>query len=398
MKQVTKSICAILLLIQGLNLEAQNLKSMSLNQLLEQAQKSNPSMLLAEQRIEKVRKLQASAFNIQSPEVLFEAPTSTELRPGVLQNIDFPTRYLRNYQTAKKETQITAIEKEMAWNELRLKIRLTYTELQYLKEVYESYLQQDSLLEDLVEVTGIRHQVGQISALEKLNAEAQYKEIRYQLGQVKTRLQTTRLSLALLTGNPSDSSLNSSEALAKAQFQSPLQEDAFAGNPQNKWYEQNISLQHSKLKQERSGWFPGLVVGYLNQGPDQTPLNYRMRYGFTLPLWFWQNISKVGAQKKELEIAEQQALVNRYGLTGVYQETLSGLKQYGEALNYYEQTALPQASQLAREARESYRLGSIGYYHYLINLQQVIKIRLGYLEALKNYNQTAYTFQFLKGE
>jgi cobalt-zinc-cadmium resistance protein CzcA len=91
-------------------------------------------------------------------------------------------------------------------------------------------------------------------------------------------------------------------------------------------------------------------------------------------------------------------VLNNYALQGNYNQALSELKQYSEALNYYEQTGLPQAEEIARTAKEGYRLGIIGYYNYIINLQQVIKIRLGYLEALKNYNQAIFTIQFLKGE
>lgn len=398
MKLILKILFIAVFLAYGFNAKSQNLKLFGLNQLIEIAKEKNPSMQLAIQRIEKVKQLEAAAISIASPEIVFEAPTSNQLRPGVLQNFDFPMRSIRGYQAAKKETELSTIERDITWNELRLKIRNTYTELQYLKEVYESYLQQDSLLEDLVEVTAIRYQVGQISALEKLNAEAQFKEVRYQLGQIKTRLQTTRQSLALLTTTRFDSLPDNSEPLQRIPEQGLFSGDEYAANPQMKWFERNIQLQQFRLKQEKSNWYPGLVIGYLNQGSEQTPLNYRMRYGFTLPIWFWQNISKVSAQRKEYKIANQQALVNEYALKGEIQETLSRLRQYGEALNYFEQTALPQANQLAREARESYRLGSIGYYHYLINLQQVIKTRLDYLEALKSYNQTSYTYQFLKGE
>jgi outer membrane protein TolC len=91
-------------------------------------------------------------------------------------------------------------------------------------------------------------------------------------------------------------------------------------------------------------------------------------------------------------------VLNHYHLQGSYNQALSELKQFSEALNYFEQTGLPQAEEIAKAAREGYRLGSIGYYNYLLNLQQVIKIRLGYLEALKNYNQAIYTIQYLKGE
>jgi hypothetical protein len=56
------------------------------------------------------------------------------------------------------------------------------------------------------------------------------------------------------------------------------------------------------------------------------------------------------------------------------------------------------AADITTMAKEAYRIGSIGYYNYLLNLQQVEKIRLGYLEALRNFNQSIFTIQLLKAE
>jgi outer membrane protein TolC len=224
--------------------------------------------------------------------------------------------------------------------------------------------------------------------------------VKYQLDQVKSKLRTAGVQMSLLIGNPKDSGLTASDEFIKLDLPTSIlqQEGIFKKNPLTTYYDQNKKLQKAVLNQNKSYWLPGLVVGYLNQGPDNTPTNYRMRYGFTLPLWFWGNASLVRAAKKEVKVAEQQAVLNDYELNGNYAQALSELRQYTEALNYYEQTALPQAEEIAKTAKESYRLGSIGYYNYLLNLQQVIKIRLGYLEALKNYNQATYTIQYLRGE
>jgi len=367
---------------------------------LQLAQEKNPQVQLANTRKEKQDALRGASLSINSPEVIFEAPTSTELRPGVLQNFDFPTTYVRRYQAQQQQIRMAETEKQITLNQLRFRVNTTYNEMQYLREVFTSYLQQDSLLEDVVEVTNVRLEVGQISNLEKLNAQSQYREVKYQLDQVKSKLRTAGVQMSLLIGNPKDSGLTASDEFIKLDLPTSIlqQEGIFKKNPLTTYYDQNKKLQKAVLNQNKSYWLPGLVVGYLNQGPDNTPTNYRMRYGFTLPLWFWGNASLVRAAKKEVKVAEQQAVLNEYELNGNYAQALSELRQYTEALNYYEQTALPQAKEIAKTAKESYRLGSIGYYNYLLNLQQVIKIRLGYLEALKNYNQATYTIQYLRGE
>jgi outer membrane protein TolC len=375
-------------------------KELTRLQALQLAQEKNPQVKLANLNKEKQQALKASAFSVSSPEIIFEAPTSNELRPGVLQSFDFPTTYVRKYQSQKQQIALAETEKQITLNQLRYQVNSTYNEMQYLREVFASYKQQDSLLEDVVEVTNVRLEVGQISNLEKLNAESQYREIKYQLDQVKSKLRTARVHMSLLSGNPSDTSFTASDEFVKMNLNDNIiiSDEAFVSNPLTKYYDQNKRLQHLQLKQNQSYWFPSLIVGYLNQGASNSPVQYRMRYGFTIPIWFWSNISQVKAARKNINIADQKVVLNQYDLKGNYAHAISELRQYAEALNYYEQTALPQAQEITKTAKEGYRLGSIGYYNYLLNLQQVIKIRLGYLEALKNYNQAIFTIQYLKGE
>jgi outer membrane protein TolC len=378
----------------------QNNSSLSRPKALQLAQEKNPQVKLANLKKEKQQALKASSLTIASPEIIFEAPTSTELRPGILQSFDFPTTYIRKYQSQSQQILMAETEKQITLNQLRYQVNTTYNEMQYLREVFASYQQQDSLLEDVVEVTNVRLEVGQISNLEKLNAESQYREVKYQLDQVKSKLRTARVHMSLLTGNPSDTSLTAADEFVKLAVPNGVAntDDAFNSNPLTAYYEQNKKMQHLQLKQNQSYWFPSLIVGYLNQGASNSPMQYRMRYGFTFPLWFWSNTSQVKAARKNVSIADQQSVLNQYDLKGNYAQALSELRQFTEALNYFEQTALPQAQEISITAKEGYRLGSIGYYNYLLNLQQVIKIRLGYLEALKNYNQAIFTIQYLRGE
>lgn len=379
---------------------AQQSNNITRKNALQLAQEKNPKVQLANLKKEKQQALKGAAWAIQSPEVIFEAPTSNELRPGILQSFDFPTTYVRKHQAQKQMVNLAETEKQITLNQLRYQVNTTYNEMQYLREVFASYKQQDSLLEDVVEVTKVRLEVGQISNLEKLNAESQYREVKYQLDQIKSKLRTANVHMGLLTGNPSDTSINASDDFIKQQLNAEVADtrDAFSKNPLSTFYQQNQQLQAVNLKQNKSMWFPSLIVGYLNQGLSNSPMQYRMRYGFTFPLWFWGNAALVKSARKDVKIAEQQAILNNYELKGNYAQALSELRQYTDALGYFENTALPQAQEISKTAKEGYRLGSIGYYNYLLNLQQVIKIRLGYLEALRNYNHAIFTIQYLRGE
>lgn len=392
----------LLLWLSCLGAQAQGSDALSQEEVLKIVQEKNPNVQLADLRIEKQKALRGAAINFDAPEVLFEAPTGTDLRPGILQTFEFPTVYARQYQAQNERYKQATAEKEVTLNQLRYRAKNLYTEMQYLREVLTAYRQQDSLLRDFVEVTNVRLNVGQISNIERLNAESQYREVQYQLGQVEAKMRSARAQMALLLGNPGDTAFQTADAFSRKALPDGLNnaQQAYSRNPLLTYYLLNKNVQRYEWKAERNRFIPNLAIGFLNQGNviSETPAINQLRFGFTVPLWMWSNIARIKAAKAEVKSAEQLIVLNNYELQGQYNQAVSELNQYLAALNYYETTGLPQAQQIADAASEGYRLGSIGYYNYLINLQQVIKIRLGYLEALKNYNLSVHNIQYLKGE
>jgi len=370
---------------------------LTIGEAIDKAFQGNPKVKLADLKIGKEESFRIASMNFSSPEVIFEAPTGEQLRPGLLQTFDFPGQYVRRYQAQNKVAELTETQKLNVLNELRYQVRVAFNELQYLREVEKAYIQQDSLLTDFLNITEVRLSVGQISAIERMNALSQSREIKYQLNQVRFRERTALLELSLVLGMPGDTSWVISDDFQPVQIPDIISMNLI-NNPEILIGKKNLELSEARWRAERSGWMPGFVIGYLNQSPIQMQTRYSMRYGFTVPLWFFNQSSRVRTAKNEIFIAQQEQTTIDYSITGKVNNAVSTLNQFNEALNYYQNTGLGMASEIATMARDAYRIGSIGYYNYLLNLQQVEKIRLGYLEALKNFNQSVFTIQLLKAE
>jgi outer membrane protein TolC len=391
-----KIFSCLFLCVWSIQVNAQ-FNELTLQQAIQKATLGNPNVKLSDLKITREESFKLASMNISSPEILFEAPTGDELRPGVLQTFDFPIQYVRRFQAQGKLAELSEAEKLQVLNELRYQVRLAYNELQYLKEVEVAYIQQDSLLSDFLKVTEVRLSVGQISPIERMNALSQSKEIEYQLNQIRSKERRALLDLSLLLGTPGDTTWLVSDAFKALQVPEIINLNMM-NNPQVLIGKKNLELSEARWKAERSGWMPGLVIGYLNQSDAETEARYRMRYGFSVPLWFFSQNSRVKTAKTEIQIAQQQQVTTDFTLNGRMNDAISSLKQYSEALNYYQNTGLGMAADITTMAKEAYRIGSIGYYNYLLNLQQVEKIRLGYLEALRNFNQSIFTIQLLKAE
>ena len=120
--------------------------------------------------------------------------------------------------------------------------------------------------------------------------------------------------------------------------------------------------------------------------------------GFTLPIWQWTYQAKINAAKKGIEIAQTQKRLTVYQLNTEYAQAQADFRQYIDNLTYFDRTGLPEAFEILRNARESFRLGSINYYQYLQNLELSYTLRQNYLETLRNYNRSIINLIYIKGD
>ena len=380
---------------------AQQHQSITLDSALTMALKKNPEMTLAQQRIDQQIKLKPATFNLPTPDLVFEAPTGQDLRPGILQVIDYPGVYAAQGRTQRSRIRLTETEKDITINNLKFRLRAAYNQLQFSLARTRLLQSQDSVYDDLLKVNEIRYRVGQISSLEKINGESQYKRIQYSLKVSRNELRNAKYQFNLLMGRPNDTTYIPAEALRKSSYQfvfTPVDTSYISNNPLLDYSYRNVTLNRNQLKVERRRRIPGPVLGYLNQGKPDTGIEPRLRLGITLPIWQWVFQANINAAKKGIEIAQTQQLLTAYQLNTEYAKAQADYRQNRDNVTYFETIGLPEASEILRNARESFRFGSITYYQYLQNVELSYTIRQNYSETLKNYNQAIINLIYLKGE
>ncbi|MBS1486679.1 MAG: CusA/CzcA family heavy metal efflux RND transporter [Bacteroidetes bacterium] len=376
-------------------------KPVSLDSAVKIAKFKNPEMTLAQKRIDQQVSLKPASFSLQHPDLLFEAPTGQELRPGILQVIDYPGVFVAQSRAQKNKIEMTEAEKSIATNSLVYRVQTSYNLLQYLIMKTKILQNQDSVFDDINQVNEIRYRVGQISALEKLNGESQYKRILYNWKISKAELRNAKYQFNLLLGNPNDTLYVPNEEMKKNMHllaASPVDTTHIAGNPMLKYSHLQETYSLNYLKIERRKRIPGSFIGFLNQGTPEAALMPRIRFGFTLPIWQWTFQANINAAKKGVEIARAQKQLTRYQLNTEYAKAQTEFRQHQDNLHYFETIGLAEANEIFRASRESFRLGSINYYQFIQNLELSYSLRQDYIETLKNYNQAIINLIYLKGE
>lgn len=387
---------AVLILLISCSLGAQ--QAIALSDAIIRMDTTHPALKAADLRIQKRETLKPAAVNLPNPQLLFQSPTGNEMRPGILWTTEFPGVYVMQHKEQDQQVDLAATERRMKLNELKYELSAWYFEIQYLDKLVSLMQKQDSAYAQLVELN--KGRPDRITALEKAQAETQSAFYHGQLLQVQMQKSNAIRMFNRIIGAPNDSAFIPQPGFLPLVLAPVLVADTLntANNPSTTYYDQQVTLAQTQVKTEWNRAMPGLMAGYFNQGPDNTTSTYyRLNFGITVPLFFWQYTSSIKASKQQVEIAELDAATNTFNLQLEYAKAQQALAQSMQAMNYYTSSGLLSSAEVLRTADASFRAGAINQVEYLRSIEQANTIERGYVESIFNYNKAALYIQFLNG-
>ncbi len=334
-----------------------------------------------------------TAFNLPNPDLITESPTGEFYAIGVSQSFEFPTVYKHQKQVAKAETALAEANQRISENDLRYTVRQLYLDAQLAAFEQALSAQNDSIFQLLVNTAKRQFDAGDIDFLEKTRVE-----------QAAGKVHQTNISAAQHTAALKNQ-LATWTALTTLYNLTPLQPDTLVlnaaptekENPQVTYAAQATTVAERQTALAKSKGLPTFTVGYLNQGPRNTPVQYRLRAGIGVPLWYGQYNNgqksaenEVKAAQNRLEAAVRTVALERAQLES---EMAIGLAQ----IRYYEKEALPGSTVLATTALRMREAGQIDYSAYLRVLDEVYQVKKAYSEQVYAFNMGLIKLRYLAG-
>lgn len=363
---------------------------------LDSAMKHSPLLKSAELQVKQSNYLRKTAFNLANPDVIAESPTGDFYAVGILQSMEFPTVYIKQGQLLKQQSQLSEKGKALTINEIKRLIRSVYLNAQYSQQLLTQLKYQDSLYNQIQLSAKRQFDAGVIDYLAKTFAESQYGEIHNQFVQAQNAYKANVRQLKLYTGISAE--LNVSQLVKVSGLTVQADTSSVTQSPFVQYARQNQLVNQRQVSLERNRALPGLVFGYLNQGPKETETYYRFRVGFTVPLWFWQYSGNIKAAKTGLQIAEQQTRVQQQQLAADLQTAMSEYNSAQQAVAYYETSGLRQADDIINAAKRFFESGQTDYITYIRNINDAYTIKRTYLETLRNYNLSIININYITGD
>ncbi len=358
---------------------------------------NSPAIRASDLSIRQNQQLLKGVYTIPNLDVFTDSPTGSFYTIGVNQSFQLPTVYKRQYQLQNQQIGLAQVEKRITENDIRFRVRNLYLALQYAEAVRQQYGRQDSVYTQLSTIAGRQFVAGQIDYLSKTFTESQAGEVRNQLVQAQTDVQSLTRQLQRLFGrtepirvvalqrNQTDAVLTVADSVALGQ------------NPTLAFLHQTEIIGQQQIGLERARSLPGLLVGYYNQGPKETTTQLRFRFGLTLPVWFGQYRSRTAAAQTGLHLAQQRTAAQVQTLSVDLQQAQGDFLKFRQALAFYETTGLKQADDLINTARRLVDNGQTDFVSFLRTTNDAYAIRQRYLDALRNYNQSILTITYLTG-
>lgn len=387
-----------ILLIAGLFVcgESSAQQVIALSDAVNRMDTTHPALKVADYQVQYQQAMKPSSVNLPNPELLFQSPNATQMRPSILWTTEFPTVYFRQHALQEQQVSIAETQRRMKLNDLRYELSGWYFEIQYLEGLLAMMVKQDSAYFRVVEINKVRDSKGDLNALEKSQGETQYALYHAEVLQTQSRKRIALMMFNRMIGAPNDTAFTSVAGFNPILV---MVQDSLNGgnNPGTSYFSQQVVLAQDQVRLEKNRALPGLMVGYFNQGPENTETYYRLNFGVTIPLFFWQYSSRIKGAKTQVNVAEAEAESNTFSLQMEYARAIQLLQSSEAMLSYYSAAGTTQSVELIRNAEESYKIGAIGQLEYLRLIDQSNALQRSKMESIFNYNKAALYIQYLNG-
>jgi outer membrane protein, heavy metal efflux system len=364
------------------------------------AMDSSFQLRAAGMQIEADRLMERKATHIPDPELILESTTGDFMTIGVQQSFDFPTVYTRQKQLAEQQTILAEKTSNISAAEFKHSVRTAYLEWQLDIAEMRQWKTQDSLFSILSQAADRQYLAGQIDFVEKTYANLKFSEVHTHYIASFTGIRKGMQLIQLYTGmtdsiHPSELEKGTGDFVFT---NAVTDEEAINSTPVLAYYQQSERISEKAIQLERSKVFPDFTIGYLNPADKNTPFPLRLRFGLSVPLWFWQYGTSIKAAETRLEVSRYTSSAGRQELTQQWYAAKNDALKYYEALNYFEAEGLTQATELTEASNRIFAAGQYDYIKYLTTLTDAFQMKRQYLELVRNYNQALITLQYLIGQ
>jgi len=379
-------------------------KTYTLEQAIDQALKNNGNIKSAALQIEYQKKLKTAGWEFEKTNIDYSygqtnsyekdnGITISQTFPSVFQNVGRSRLSTANVKNAEYGLTLSK-------SEVISEVKSVYYQLAYNHAQLRLLMFHDSLNTNFVRAAELKSEKGESPLLEKVSVQAHSVQIKTMLNQVRSDILICQQKLQVLIGENAPVHITDT-MLFKINFTFITDSAAVSSSPSLLIMRQQLEISKRETMVEKLQLMPDVTLGYFNLSNKELNNTYRfsgVQAGVAIPLIFGTQTAKIRASKINEQIAKNNLEYYNTVIKGELQTLLQQYLQFKTNLDYYESTALPQASLITEQSGKSYMAGDIDYVEYSLNLDKALEIKTSYLQTLNDYNQSVIAIDKILGK
>jgi cobalt-zinc-cadmium resistance protein CzcA len=296
--------------------------------------------------------------------------------------------------------------------ELQREIAGIFYRLVDLTERRKILIRLDSVYSRFNEAAQFRLQAGEANRLESSSAALALQQWRLQLSELNADYRILQKQLQWLLQTVDWIEPDYEQPRKKSSYSLVVDSSLNAQHPRLGWWKAIQAQEKGQTLMEKSKLLPSLTVGYANQsitgyqtldGISETYFSRSRRFSLVnitlgLPLFNKVTKARIRAGQRREEAVALQAEAERVSLQYELSQSAEELRKRQQQLDLFEISGKENADRMIRNAELAYRQGEIGYLEWTVLINQATQWELGYLDAIKGYNQALIEFEFLNGK
>ena len=327
----------------------------------------------------------------------------------ISQSIPNPVYLKRLAELADANVDASRYQGLLLKSQITYQVKSIYYSMLYRSEQLKLNKELDSVYQRIFRAAEIRFSTGETNILEKYNANTQLQEVKSQLQQSKEYVRIHLQQLRQFTGNDSIDGI-ADTTLREKLLDLALDSTMISNNPELLGMRSQLQVAAKEIKVEKSKLLPDFSIGYFNQSLVGTyEKNGSAQYygvgkrfqGLTagVSLSIFGKPQRARIKAAEINQQRQQAQLDAFyfSLQQRGSTLLSDLKRLKIQIEYYRNTAIPQANVLITASQKAFEAGEMDYYQLSQSVNNAVNVRKQYIEILSQYNQTAVEIELIAG-
>ena len=404
MKKITTAT-TILFLLFAININAQSVKQLSIEDAINLAIQNNQSVKANSLDIQATETLRKTANELPKLDFNTQLGQYNSIKFDnafqLSQTIPFPTLFSAKKQLINAEVKGKQIQQQITVYELKNQVRSLFYQIEYLQFNNQKLQNLDSLYSEFIRVANLRYKTGDTKKIEISTAETKKGEINLLAQQNQVYLQNAYQSLKTLLNTTDSIEVAVNTSYTPLAVSTLIDSNAIAKHPLLQSIYENMQIAEQTKNVVKAQGLPDFKIGYSNQsligfqnvdGVDKyfgagSRFNI-VNIGVAIPLTFGATKARVKSLDYQKQSLQTQAQYQSTILNTQLQNALTQYQQDVQQYNYYKIQALPNADNIVKAAQLGYRTGDITYVEYLYALQTATDIQLKYLQSIQQINQT----------